>query len=243
MEKYRNRIYQKYINIQDTNQIPIDLDGLRCRIPTMKYVIKEFFPKEKKSLIIDLGCGHGTLVHYSQQAGYINTKGFDISSEQVQLANQLGIAGISQCNLKEALAKFPSNSLDMVITIDVIEHLTKGELMELVDSIYAVLKINGSWLIHGPNGRSPFVGSVRFGDFTHEQAFTPASLNQLLKASGFSRLDFSESGPHVHGLVSFVRAFLWRIARNIFIAFDAVETGSLQWDSIWTRNFYTLARK
>ena len=34
------------------------------------------------------------------------------------------------------------------------------------------LKPGGRWILHTANAESPFYGRVRYGDITHEQAFT-----------------------------------------------------------------------
>jgi 2-polyprenyl-3-methyl-5-hydroxy-6-metoxy-1,4-benzoquinol methylase len=243
MSKYRYRIYSHYVEAWDEANIPNSVHELEVRRPTMRYVIDAFFPMDKTAAILDLGCGHGTLVHFAQLAGYCNAQGVDVSGQQVELAHKLGIANIQQGDLMEKLKAMPPSSLDSVIAFDVIEHFTKDELIDLVDAVHRVLKPNGCWIIHAPNANSPFVGAVRYGDFTHEQAFTPSSLQQLLKASGFSRLIFAECGPRIHGLKSLVRVILWSLVRSVFRVANAAETGAIDRGAVWTRNFYTVAYK
>lgn len=243
MSKYRYRIYSHYVEAWDAANVPNTVHDLEGRGPTMRYVIDAFFPTDKTAAILDLGCGHGTLVHFAHLAGYCNTQGIDVSGQQVELAHKLGIANIQQGDLLERLNAMPPSSLDAVLAFDVIEHFTKDELIDLVDAIYRVLKPNSCWIIHVPNANSPFVGAVRYGDFTHEQAFTPSSLQQLLKASGFSRLVFAECGPRIRGLKSLVRVILWSFVRSIFRIANAAETGDAGRSAVWTRNFYTVAYK
>jgi 2-polyprenyl-3-methyl-5-hydroxy-6-metoxy-1,4-benzoquinol methylase len=227
----------------DEKNVPHSVDDLESRGPTMHYVIDAFFPADKSAAILDLGCGHGTLVHFAQQAGYRNTQGVDVSEQQVELARKLGINNITQGDLMTTLKDIPATSLDTVVAFDVIEHFTKDELIDLVDAIHSVLKPNGSWIIHAPNANSPFVGAVRYGDFTHELAFTPSSLKQLLKASGFSSFYFAECGPRIHGLKSLIRVLLWSVARGIFRLINAAETGDIGRNEVWTRNFYAVGYK
>lgn len=242
MSNYRQRIYSHYVAAWDATNVPNSLAALENRGPTMRYVINAFFPKDKAAAILDLGCGHGTLVHFAHQAGYTNTHGIDASAQQVALAQHLGIANVTQGDLMAALKATPPDSLDAVIAFDVIEHFTKDELIDLVDAIHCTLKPNGCWIIHAPNANSPFVGAVRYGDYTHEQAFTPASVQQLLIASGFSRFLFAECCPRVYGLKSLIRVILWQMLRGLLVVANAAETGSLG-GGIWTRNFYAVAGK
>jgi SAM-dependent methyltransferase len=69
----------------------------------------------------------------------------------------------------------PAGSLDAVIAFDVLEHFGRDELIPLVDAVHRVLRPGGRWIIHVPNGESPFFGSIRYGDLTHELAFTRQS--------------------------------------------------------------------
>ncbi len=131
----------------------------------------------------------------------------------------------------------------MVIVFDVIEHFTKSELIPLVDEVQRVLKPGGRWVIHVPNGESPFGNRVRFGDYTHEQAFTRTSLGQLLVASGFSRVEAYEDRPIAHGFISTVRAALWWLLRAVLLFYTAVETGTSDRRAVFLQNLLAAAHK
>ncbi len=243
MNKYRGRIYDHYVTAWNAASVPESLVDLESRGPTFQFVIKKLFPKNKSAYILDLGCGHGAFLYFAKKAGYTNCVGVDVSGQQVSLAARLGIKNITQGDLMGFLCNAAPASLDVVIAFDVIEHFTKEELIDLVDAVYRVLKPDGRWVIHAPNGNSPFVGSIRYGDFTHEQAFTPSSIEQILVSSGFSRAIFAECSPRVHGVKSFFRYFLWRLGRSLLNLINLAETGVAGRDLIWTRNFYTTAFK
>lgn len=243
MQKYRERIYANYTVAWNEMAIPKSVSDFANRTPTMRYVIKSFFPEDKMSAILDLGCGHGTMIYFAQQEGYYNIRGVDVSAQQVALANKLGIEHVQQGELMETLRITPPSSLDAVVTFDVIEHFTKEELIDFVDAVHKVLKRGGRWIIHAPNGTSPFFGSVRYGDFTHEQAYTTSSLRQLFNASGFSRVEFAECAPRIHGIKSIIRFILWRCISLFYRFILMAETGELGQDTIFTRNFYVVAYK
>jgi len=137
---------------------------------------------------MELGCGHGALIHFAQQEGYHNIKGMDGSPEQVAAAEALAIQGVEQGDVMEALAWEPHASFDSIVSFDLIEHLDCNEILALVDEVYRVLKPEGRWIIHTPNAGSPFGMRMRYRDFTHEMAFTRTSMTQLLLSSGFSRV-------------------------------------------------------
>lgn len=243
MSKVRDRIYSQYVaSSGETSKLKTvaDLEGRR---PTMEHVVDCYFPPEKSAVVIDLGCGHGTLVHFARQRGYAAVRGVDVSSQQVALAARLGIEGVTEGNLSATLADLPSESVDAIVAFDVIEHFTKDELIDFVDAVYRVLKKGGRWIIHAPNGASPFVGSIRYGDFTHEQAFTQSSLEQLMHASGFSRVSCHECAPRAHGFKSAMRLVAWKLVRLAMQFVVTTETGELRHNTILTRNLYAVVWK
>lgn len=242
MPKYRERIYQHYVNARHSSLVPASISGLIQRAPYLKKVIREHFPYDRSARIIDLGCGHGAVVYFAQAAGYQNVMGVDRSPEQVKEAQRLGIAGVKEGDLLKALESLSDESVDLIVAFDVIEHFTKDELVLFVDEVNRVLRKSGKWIIHTPNGESPFAGRIRYGDFTHEQAFTRTSLAQLLNASGFSLVTCYEDSPIPHGIKSTVRLILWKIFRGGLKVFIAAETGSFD-DCIVSQNLLAVAVK
>ena len=97
----------------------------------------------------------------------------------------------------------PSNSYDVITAIDIIEHFKKQDLFYLIKEIYRVLSFNGLLITHQPNADSPFVNSILYGDYTHEQAFTKQSMSQLILSNGFESLKSYEVKPLIHGVKSF----------------------------------------
>jgi SAM-dependent methyltransferase len=149
----------------------------------------------------------------------------DRSPEQVAEARRLGIDGVREGDLVETLAELPEGSQQTIIAFDVIEHFTREELLPFVDAVHRALAPGGHWLIHTPNAESPFFGRIRYGDITHEQAFTVTSLNQLLRASGFASIRCYEDTPIVHGLASAGRWIVWKAMRAILRTYLLAETG------------------
>lgn len=243
MRDLRARIYGHYVHANGESLARATVDAFVPRAATLRRMIREHFPADHTSSILDLGCGHGAFVYFLRQAGYRNVVGVDISPEQVAEAFRLDIEGIREGDLLETLRSLPDHTQDVVIAFDVIEHFTKDELLPFVDEVFRVLKPGCRWLIHVPNGESPFVGTIRYGDMTHEQAFTRVSLSQLLLSSGFLRVECSESGPIPTGLKSTVRWLLWRGIRLLLLVWGAAETGDLGRNAIFTRNFLAVAYK
>ncbi len=238
---YRERIYAAYVTARDRPLAPDSIDGLAPRLPYFRKMIRRHFPTERDAVILELGCGHGALLYALRQAGYTNTRGVDGSSEQVDAARRLGVPGVSEGGVMDALRKTPDVSQDVVVAFDLIEHFAKDELIGLIDEVHRVLKSGGRWIIHVPNAESPFSGRIRHGDFTHELAFTRQSLAQVLLSSGFSAVRCFEDRPVPHGLKSLVRAGLWAVIRAGLLFYIAVETGPVDHQAVFSQNLLAVA--
>lgn len=242
-ESYRDRIYRRYVEARPKTLAPCTVAGLAPRAPYLRKLVREHFPPQLDVAVLDLGCGHGALLHFAREAGYRNLRGVDGSSEQVAAAQRLGIAGVEEGDLREAVKAQPDASLDVIVAFDVIEHFTRDELLPFVDDVRRALKPGGRWIIHVPNGESPFFGAVRYGDLTHEFAFTRVSLTQLLLSSGFTSVRCYEDAPVVHGLRSALRWMLWKSFRGMLRLYIAAETGDASSEHIFSQNLLAVATK
>lgn len=240
---FRSRIYNNYVEAREQPLAPRTLAELAPRAPFLRRLVRQHFPADRNAAILDLGCGHGALIHFARELGYLNLRGIDGSPEQVAVARQLGIEGVEEHDLRSALAAQAEASLDSVIAFDVIEHFTRDELLPFVDAVARVLKPSGSWIIHAPNAESPFFGAIRYGDLTHELAFTRESLSQLLLSSGFCGVQFFEDKPVVHGAKSAIRWALWKTIRGVLRLYVAAETGDASGGRIFSRNLLAIAYK
>jgi SAM-dependent methyltransferase len=240
---YRTRIYNAYVNARQQALAPDSLAGLKPRLPMLKKLVRQHFPPDVNVEILELGCGHGALIHVARQMGYRNMHGVDRTLEQEAAARRLGIDGVEQGDVMKTLSKKTDGSLDCIVAFDLIEHFTKNELIGLVDEVCRVLRPGGRWIIHTPNAESPFGNRILFGDFTHELAFTRTSLAQVLLSSGFSKVSCFEDQPVVHGIKSAARWALWKVFRNLLRLYLAAETGDSGRDAIFSQNMLCVAFK
>jgi predicted TPR repeat methyltransferase len=241
-DDYRATLYQRYVSSHLGPAAITTVAAFKPREPYLRSLIRKHFPAERTARILDLGCGHGTLIYFAQQAGYKNIRGVDASQEQVAAACQLGIDGISHGDSFTTLRSLPNSSHELIVAFDMIEHLTKPELLALADEVARVLVPEGRFLIHTPNAASPMFGAVRYGDYTHEQAFTASSLAQLMRACGFRRIECFEDVPIAHGIKSAVRLVAWKALRIAFAIAQVIETGNTE-NAIYSRNLVALATK
>lgn len=240
---YKQNLYDSYISYIRSRSFEDIQSDLNTRKPYIEELIKNFFPNDRNINILDIGCGHGAFLYFLKEKVYKNLKGLDISPEQVKLANELGLDNISHCNLLEEIPRLKENSYDVILAFDIIEHFTKDEIFEILESAFRTLKNNGKLIIHVPNGEAIFPGRIFHGDFTHEVCFTRSSLNQILTACGFRNISFHEDKPFIHGLKSLIRSIIWFISRNIFRLIYMAETGETGKDLVLSSNILCICYK
>jgi SAM-dependent methyltransferase len=238
---FRDRIYATYR--AEHGDSPTDPDvAFASGAPYLRALVRKHFPADRDATILDLGCGAGGLVHTAQRAGYARCEGVDASAAQIERARKMGILGIHHDDVLAFLQGREAGTLDLGILIDVLEHLTRDEALALLEELRRVLKPGGKLLIHTPNGQSPFFGRVFYGDVTHEQVFTPSSMNQLLAAARLEVVAFHEDAPIAHGLKSGIRALIWPVLRAALRTAVIVETGGDGPHPIYSQGFLTIAR-
>jgi 2-polyprenyl-3-methyl-5-hydroxy-6-metoxy-1,4-benzoquinol methylase len=112
--------------------------------PVFFYKMKEienFFESlPKTAKILDLGCGEGYLVEKYQKLGYHNIVGLDLnySSSYVQRGDIRS-------------TPFENESFDVILCLDVIEHLTFSDQTLALREISRILNKNGIVLLALPN--------------------------------------------------------------------------------------------
>ncbi|NEE00185.1 class I SAM-dependent methyltransferase [Phytoactinopolyspora halotolerans] len=176
-----------------------------------------------RSRVLDIGCGQGELVRLLVADGF-DARGVDVSTEQVSLARAAGLDRVEQADFHAHL-RASAGSWDAVVATDVLEHLTRDEVLQTFDDARVALRPGGVLVARVPNAVSPTGGHTMWGDVTHETWFTRRSVAQLAAVTGFTSVDVFACPPPAHGLVSAARALLWRPISGVFKLALAVETG------------------
>ncbi|HLZ28949.1 MAG TPA: class I SAM-dependent methyltransferase [Chloroflexota bacterium] len=195
---------------------------------------------DRAAPILEIGCGDGGLLAYLARRGFSHAAGIDISPEQVELARRRGVRA-EVADVFESLAGCQGGTVAAIVAVDVFEHFSRDELMRLAPLLHAALQPGGRLLVQTANGAGLFPAQVIYGDLTHMTIFTPRSLAQLLRASGFVDFAFYETGPIPIRVRGKVDVALWSAIKAFVGAIRRIETGKRQ--AIWTENFICVARK
>ena len=240
----KQRLYNAYVSSgqapSSTDAVP-NADSLFAgNAPYIRANVRPLLPTRLDARIIDLGCGNGCYLHFFRQWGYTNLVGIDTSAEQVAMAHRLGITGVVQDTINDFLTR-PQPPADVVLLMDVLEHLTLDETLTLMDQILALLNPGGILLMHVPNAEGLFGMRIRYGDLTHEQSFTRSSMRQLLMAAGFDTQSCYEDKPVIHGLTSLIRRLIWEVGTLHYRLLLLAETGA--GNAILSQNMLVVAKK
>lgn len=122
---------------------------------TFNKILQLWIKTDKDLNILDVGCSDGNVTAHltSQQHNVI---GVDISKHQLKKARKKGIKTV-RCDVNKSLP-FKSNVFDIVMFVDIIEHLFEPE--NALKEVHRILKNNGYIIIQVPNYFS-IIGRIR----------------------------------------------------------------------------------
>jgi len=146
MPEYRQRIYQHYLEAGASAPASEKLAEFQRRAPYLERLIRDHFPENKETVILDLGCGAGAMEYFARRQGFGKITGIDRSPQQVAAARSLGLTGVREGEVLEVLETLKAASQGLVIAFDILEHFTKDELLVLVDRVARVLQSGGGIL-------------------------------------------------------------------------------------------------
>ncbi|MCC7222980.1 MAG: class I SAM-dependent methyltransferase [Chitinophagales bacterium] len=198
---YRHKLYEKYFSHQVKRADAENLAAqLAAEFPQLKADLQAWLPASLNSRILDIGCGYGNALLWLQEQGYTHLSGIDLSPEQVATAQSLGLSDVQCAGAFTYLAELPPDArFDFILLFDVIEHLSKSELLQLLQSIRARLSPQGRAIFRTPNMDAPLTSVYAYGDYTHETLLNSRSAAQLASSAGFGSVQVVESPLVVRG--------------------------------------------
>lgn len=160
-------------------------------------VVLPRLPSSREAKVVELACGHGTFLAWLRMHSYTQVTGVDTSPEQISMARRVqGVTAVLE-DVNKWLAAQPNHSVDALVAIDLIEHVSKDEFMQLLHEAAHVLRPGGVLLLRYPNGDSPLVGLNLFNDITHVWTYTTNCVRTLAMMHGYISSDFVDESSDV----------------------------------------------
>jgi 2-polyprenyl-3-methyl-5-hydroxy-6-metoxy-1,4-benzoquinol methylase len=208
-----------------------------------KTYILNHIPSNKDCKILEIGCGYGrytTLL--TNILKYDQTIGIDISQEQIEFAQKN--YNLNNVFKEDAVKYLKTSSLkyDIVILMDVLEHLELGYAIEMLEKINNALSKGGKLIIQVPNGLSP-MKPIFYGDVTHVRAFSVNSMSQILRMAGFGRFQHFALPPMIHGIKSLLHRIIWSTFINPLVYLFVMLSHGSAVGGIYSSNLLTVATK
>lgn len=152
-----------------------------------KYLKQHLKPIDNNK-ILELGCGIGGLLYYLKKNGCENFLGVDISEEQLSICQKYVTNKVVKEDVLSFLKKH-DHKYDLIVLLDLIEHIGKDKIIQLIELLYKTLNVNGRILLRTPNMGSLFGLRSRYIDFTHQVGFTEESIKQVFRQMAFSNIN------------------------------------------------------
>jgi len=221
----------------------------KCKVFDLHF--REFLPPDADATILDAGCGSGSVVYWLQARGYVNASGVDGSTDQIAAGQALGIRNLEPIDLVTHLGDHPER-FELIFLRDVVEHFEKQDVVPLMKLCLSALVPGGRLVIQVPNGASPVVGRVLYGDFTHETAYTESSLSQIFLLTGFNDVRTKPFLPHIpritwrsilgrNGRAALARKAAWYLVRRLYWLMLFAEVG--RHNTVTTFNIIASAKR
>lgn len=150
-------------------------------------LLQPHLPENKNSAVQDVGCGMGFAMEALLKLGYRRVEGFDTDKNQVALAQKAGLA-VRHIEDSVSFLRAQAKSNDLVLCLDVLEHVPKCDQLAFASAIRQTLHPGGQAIFSVPNASSALASRWRYNDWTHETSFTEHSIDFLLFNAGFSRI-------------------------------------------------------
>jgi SAM-dependent methyltransferase len=144
--------------------------------------------------VVDIGCGRGEWLELLRDEGFA-ARGVDLNRIFLDGCRELGLDVCEQDALS-FLRQLKRDSIGLLTSFHVIEHLDHKVLIALLDETLRVLRPGGIAIFETPNPMNVVVGSCNFYlDPTHKRPLPPDLSRYLLEARGFSKVEVLDLHP------------------------------------------------
>jgi O-antigen chain-terminating methyltransferase len=170
-------------------------DQFRGSDESVEARLREYVPIfHGTSDVVDLGCGRGEFLAALKAAG-IAARGVDANREMVAVARERGLDAI-RADALGYLTSVADESIGGLIATQMVEHLEPSYLIRLLETACQKMRPGAPIVLETINPAcwlAFFSSYIR--DFTHVRPVHPETLQYLLRAAGFERIELRYSAP------------------------------------------------
>ncbi|MEW6408077.1 MAG: class I SAM-dependent methyltransferase [Patescibacteria group bacterium] len=206
----QEKLMNQYYSTHYSRIMPKTIEEWQWVIERIELNFGKFFDAiPRDSLILDIACGVGYLEYYLLKKGFTKIHAIDLSEEQIKIAknklqefrcdfsNKVKFYAIDAFEyLKTNLLPPPpsgiiKNSYTVIAMIDLLDHLEKDKVIEILDLSKHALQDKGFICIRVSNACTPMFPSFFYSDFTHKTPFTLSSIQQCFSLTGFKVINMN----------------------------------------------------
>lgn len=180
-----DRLFERYHTYCCRPAFREDPELRRVMFKSFDRVLGPWLPADASALILDAGCGEGALLEFLRHKGYRNLFGFDISPENVDCCHELGFESVCELDLMQAESYPGPSQYDVILGIDVLEHVPKQAAAGLLERLREHLRPGGRLILQTPNMACVLGHYHRYSDLSHEFCLTEKTAFHLLMLAGF----------------------------------------------------------
>ncbi|WP_370559473.1 methyltransferase domain-containing protein [Edwardsiella tarda] len=163
-----------------------DREDIKNRLRSYLPFLRPFSLISSNRVLLDLGCGRGEWLELVTAEGF-TAKGADLDEGMLSYCNDLGL-DVVQDDAISFLNQFQDNSIDVVSSFHVVEHIGFDNVKLLIEEALRVLKPGGIIILETPNPENIVVASSSFYlDPTHIKPIPNQLLLFLTEYVGFAR--------------------------------------------------------
>ncbi len=142
----------------------------------------------KARSVLDLGCATGMLTRYLCGRGYRRVVGVDLNAQLIEVAR----ANVQAEFVADDAIHYAAacrEKFDIVFLLDILEHLERPRVVELLGHVRGLLNDDGFALVRTSNMNCLHAAGAFYYDWTHVTPFTEASLYHVAMLAGFGRVE------------------------------------------------------
>ena len=177
----------KYVGFED--RFRGSADEIRLRLT-------EYVPIFRgASDVLDVGCGRGEFLTLLRDQG-VTARGIDVNATMVDVCREKGLEA-EHLDALTYLRRQPDGSLGGLFAAQVIEHLEPSYLTQLLDTAFDKLRAGSPIVLETINPGCWFAFFESYiRDLTHVRPVHPDTLQYLLVATGFQRVEVRYRAPY-----------------------------------------------